>query len=174
MIGKLFFLLFKNWILAVWKLRKMSGRQARNTNRMKQCCFDGTCFDGFLNLWTRIGDLTGKPMFHYSHLSPENILIDKVPKGLKWNEFLFDYWDYKSQKDLTEEFTTSLDVNHYGNDKIYVSWRCLDRYKGRFHGHDWTQNMIDICLYILTETCFWKNIFVTGILQEVMDPQTHY
>ena len=41
----------------------MFGRQARNTSRMKQCCFDGTCFDGFLNLGFRIRDLTGKAMF---------------------------------------------------------------------------------------------------------------
>ena len=88
---------------------------------MKQYYFDGSCFDGFLNLGNRIGDLTGKPMFDYTHLSPENIWIPKVPKGSKWNEFLFDCWDYRSQKDFAEEFTTSLDVNCYGNDKIYVN-----------------------------------------------------
>lgn len=103
----------------------MSGRHARNTSRMKQCCFDGQCFDGFLDLGHRIGNLSGKAMFYYTHLSPNN--IPKVLKGSKCNEFLFDYWGYKSQKDFAEEFTTSLDVNCYENDKIYVNWRCLDR-----------------------------------------------
>ena len=92
-------------------------------------------------------------------MSPENNLIDKVPKGTKWNEFLFDYWDFTSQKDFTEEFTTSVDVNHYGNDKIYVNWRCLDRYKGRFHGHGLTRNMIDIRLYIPDRNLFLEEHF---------------
>ena len=137
----------------------MFGRRARNTSRMKQCCFDGTCFDGFLNLGSRIGDLTGKAMFDYTHMSPENYLIAKVPKGTKWNEFLFDYWDYTCQKDFTEEFTTTVDVNCFGNDKIYVNWRCLDRYKGRFHGHGLTRNMIDIRLYIPDRNLFLEEHF---------------
>ena len=115
---------------------------------MKQCCYDGECFDGFLDLGDRIADLKGKAMFDYTHTSPENVLIPKAPKGSKWNEFLFDYWDYKSQIDFAVEFTTSVDVNQYGNDNIYVNWRCLARYKGRFHSHGLTRNMVDIRFYI--------------------------
>ena len=115
---------------------------------MKECCFNGECFDGFRDLRDRIADLTGKAMFDYIHANPKNVLIDKVPKGSKWSEFLFDYWNYLSQKDFMDEFTTSVDVNHYGNDKIYVNWRLLDIYKGRYRGHNLTHNMVDICLYI--------------------------
>ena len=115
---------------------------------MKECHFNGECFDGFRDLEDRTADLSGKPMFDYMHENPENVLIDKVLKGSKWSKFLFDYWDYLSQKDFIDEFTTSNDVNRYGNDKIYINWRLLNRYKGRYRGHGLTHNMVDICLHI--------------------------
>ena len=61
-------------------------------------------------------------MLYYVHENPEKVLIDKVPKGSKWSEFLFDYWDFQSQKDFMEEFTATVDVKRYGNNKIYVNW----------------------------------------------------
>ena len=76
------------------------------------------------------------------------MLINKVPKGTKWNDYLFDYWDFKSQCDFEEEFTTTTDVNCFGNDKVFVNWRVLDRYKGRFQTHSLTRNIIDIRVYI--------------------------
>ena len=115
---------------------------------MKECCFSGECFDGLRDLGDRIADLNGKAMFDYIHANHENVLIDKVLKGSKWSEFLFDYWDYFSEKDFMDEFTTSADINCYGNDKIYVNWRLLDRNKGCYRGHGLTLNMVDIYLYI--------------------------
>ena len=35
-----------------------------------------------------IGDIEGVPLFEYFHESPEGHMINKVPKGYKWGEFL--------------------------------------------------------------------------------------
>ena len=134
-------------------------QHVRNTSKMKECCFNGQCFDGFRDLGDRIANLSGEAMFHYMHENPEKVLIDKVPKGYKWSEYLFDYWDFTSQKDFMEEFTTTLDVNRYGNDKIYVNWRLLDKYKGHFRGHGLTRNMIDIRIYIPDRNLFLQEHF---------------
>ena len=98
-------------------------------------------------------------MFDYVHENPEKVLIDKVPRGYKWSEFLFDYWDFRSQKDFMDEFTTTVDVNRYGNDKLYVNWRLLDKYKGHFRGHGLTRNMIDIRIYIPDRNLYLQEHF---------------
>ena len=124
------------------------GRRPRNTSKMQECCFNGDCFNNFKDLAERIEYLSGKPLLDYIHESPTGLLINKIPRGTKWNDFLFDYWDYKSQCDFKEELITTLDVNRFENDKIFVNWRVLDRYKGRFGRHGLTRNMIDIRIYI--------------------------
>ena len=48
----------------------------------------------------RIGDIKGVPLFEYLHESPEGHMINKVPKGYNWGEFLFDFWDFTSQQDF--------------------------------------------------------------------------
>ena len=98
-------------------------------------------------------------MFDCIHTNPENIPIEKVPKGSKWSELLFDYWDYLSKKDFSQEFPTGVDVNHYGNNKIYVNWQILDKYKGRYHDHGLTQNMVDIQLYIPDRNLYLEEHF---------------
>ena len=137
----------------------MLSQQARNTSKMKECCFNGECFDGFRDLGNRISDLKGKQMFDYVHHNPDNVLIDKMQKGSKWNEFLFDYWDYRSQKYFMDKFTTSVDVNRFGNDKIYVNKRLLDCYKGRYHGHGLMHNVVDICFYIPDRNLYLEEHF---------------
>ena len=129
-----------------------------NTSKMKECCFNGQCFDGFRDLEDRIANLSGKVMFSYVHENLDKMLIDKVPKGSKWSEFLFDYWDFWSQKDFMDEFTTTVDVNRYSNDKIYVNWRLRDKYKGHYRGHGLTRNIRiyvwDCNLYLEEHFCF--------------------
>ena len=63
---------------------------------MQKCCYEGTCFDNFKDLPQRIENLNGKPLFDYMHESLSGMIINKVPKGTKWNDFLYDYWDYTS------------------------------------------------------------------------------
>ena len=57
------------------------------------------------------------------------------------------------------EFTTTVDVNRYGNDKIYVNWRLLDKYKGHYRGHGLTRNMIDIRIYIPDRNLYLEEHF---------------
>ena len=114
----------------------MSHRRARNTNCMQKCCYEGTCFDNFKDLPQRIENLNGKPLFDYMHESPSGMIINKVPKATEWNDFLYDYWDYTSKLDFEDEFTTTIDVNRFGNDKVFINWRCLDHYKGHYNSDD--------------------------------------
>ena len=65
----------------------------RNTSKMRECCFNGTCFNNFLDLPERIGDIKGDALFEFLHESPSGHMISYVPKGYKWSEFLFDFWD---------------------------------------------------------------------------------
>ena len=43
----------------------------------------------------------------------------KFQKGYKWNDFIYDYWDYMSQLDFEDEFMTTIDVNRFGHDKVF-------------------------------------------------------
>ena len=88
---------------------------------MQECCYHGLCFNNFKDMAERI-DLKGEPLFEFLHESPSGRLITKVPKGYKWGEFLFDFWDYTSQNDFKEEFMTTLSVNHNGFGKIFCNW----------------------------------------------------
>ena len=69
---------------------------------MQRCCYKGHCFDNFKDLPERIENLSGKPLFDYIHESPSGMLINKVLKETKWNDFLHDYWDYTSQLDFKD------------------------------------------------------------------------
>ena len=75
-------------------------RRPRNMSRMQICCYEGQCFGNFKDLPERIENLSGKPLFDCVHESLSGMMIDKVPKGYKWNDFIYDYWDYMSQLDL--------------------------------------------------------------------------
>ena len=66
---------------------------------MHECCYHGLCFNNFKDMAERIGDLKGEALFGFLHESPSGRMISKVPKGYKWGEFLFDFWDYTSQND---------------------------------------------------------------------------
>ena len=37
-------------------------------------------------------------------------MISYVPKGYKWSEFLFDFWDFTSLNDFDDEYTTIMDT----------------------------------------------------------------
>ena len=92
----------------------------------------------------RIGDIKGDALFEFLHESPSGCMISYVPKGYKWSEFLFDFWDFTSQLNFEDEFTTSLCINHNGHSKIYCNWRVLDQYKVKYMGYGLTRNMVDI------------------------------
>ena len=72
---------------------------------MRECCFNGTCFNNFIDLSERIGDIKGDTLFEFLHESPSCHMISYVPKGCKWPEFLFDFWDFTSQNDFDDEYT---------------------------------------------------------------------
>ena len=72
----------------------------------------------------------------------------KCPKAWNGGEVFLWLLGFWSQKDFVDEFTTTVDVTRYSNNKIYVNWRLLDKYKGRFRGHGLTRNMIDTRIYI--------------------------
>ena len=97
-------------------------QRAHNMSMMRECCYHGLCFNNFKDMAERIGDLKGEPLFEFLHESPSGRLITKVPKGYKWGEFLFDFWDYTSQNDFKEEFMTTLSVNHNRFGKIFCNW----------------------------------------------------
>ena len=86
-----------------------------------------------------------------------------VPKGYKWSEFLFDFWDFTSLNDLDDEYSTSLYVNHYRHSKIYCNWRVLDRYKGKYNGFGLTKNMVDINFTYQKEMFKCISIFTSNI-----------
>ena len=94
----------------------------RNMSKMRECCFHRLCFNNFQDLPERIGDIKGEAMFEFLHESPSGRMISHVPKGFKWSEFLFDFWDFMSQQDFADEYITSLCVNHNGHSKIYCNW----------------------------------------------------
>ena len=102
----------------------------RNTSNMRECCFNGTCFNNFLDFSERIGNIKGDVLFEFLHQSPSGHMVSYVPKGYKWSEFLFDFWDFASLNNFDDEYTTSRCVNHYRHSKIYCNWRVLDRYNG--------------------------------------------
>ena len=132
---------------------KMAGRvfqrqrRKQNISMMRECCYNGWCFNNFKDMADHIGDIEGVPLFEYFHESPEGHMINKVPKGYNWGEFLFDFWDFTSQQDFKEEFTT-LAVNHNGHGKLFCNWCVLDRYKTHYQGYSLTRNMVDVRLYI--------------------------
>ena len=126
---------------------------------MQRCCYEGQCFGNFKDLPERIENLSGKPLFDYIHESPSGMLINKVPKGSKWNDFIYDYWDYTSKLDFEDEFMTTIDVNRFGHDKVFINWRCLDCYKGHYNRHGLTHNMIDIRAYIPDRNLFLEEHF---------------
>ena len=132
----------------VIKMYAENSQRRRNTSKIRLCCYNGECWDNFKDLPQRIESLSGKPLLEFIHKSPTGMLINKVPKGKKWNDYLYDFWDYQSQCDFDNEFTTTMDVNCFGNDKIYINWRVLDRYKGHYKTHNLTRNMVDIKVYI--------------------------
>ena len=115
---------------------------------MRECCYNGWCFNNFKDMADCIGDIEGVPLFEYFHESPEGRMINKVPKGYNWGEFLFDFWDFTSQQDFKEEFTTTLAVNHNGHGKLFCNWRVLDRYKAHYQGYGLTRNMVDMSDFI--------------------------
>ena len=110
-------------------------RRARNPSKMRDCCFHGACFNNFKDLPERIRDIKGDALFEFLHEHPSGCMISYVPKGYKWSEFLFDFWDFTSQQGFLDEFMTSLSVNHNGHSKIYCNWRVLDHYKAKYMGY---------------------------------------
>ena len=101
-------------------------------------------------------------MFDYIQEASDGELIKGCPDTLLWGEFLFDYWDWLARKDFENNFTTLLEVNHNGNDKIFVNWHVSDKYKGHYAGIGLTRNMVNIGIYIPScnlyceeYSCFW-------------------
>ena len=86
-----------------------------------------------------------------------NLFLDA--HTLLWGEFLFDYWYWLARKDFENNYTTLLEVNHNGNDKIFMNWHVSDKYKGCYGGIGLTRNMVDINIYIPSRNLFCEEHF---------------
>ena len=52
---------------------------------MQLCCYNGDCFNNFKDLPEHIENLAVKPLLAFIHELSSGMLINKVPKGTKWN-----------------------------------------------------------------------------------------
>ena len=138
---------------------KMNRRPRRHFSYVRECCVRGNCYNNFTHLDNRIANSTFKPMFEYMYESSDGQLIRGCPDTLLWAEFLFDYWDWHARLDFENKYTTLLEVNRNGQDKIFVNWRVSDKYKGWYGGIGLTRNMVDIRIYIPTRNLFCEHHF---------------
>ena len=123
----------------------------RHFSYMQACCERSSCYSDFTDLVERLVGKEFEVLFEYCHkdvaTSPDDMLYT-VPNVRKWKEFLFDYNDYDTVVKLENEWTTNLHVNSLGRDKIFMTWRVMEQYRGRYNGRGLTRNMIDIKIAI--------------------------
>ena len=113
---------------------------------MKACCSDGVCFANFKDLETRILDADPQPLFSNTHMNDSGLYVSSCPITRKWSEFLLDLWNWRTHDLFEENYVTELDVNHFGNGKIYAAWRVMDQYRGRYRRQNLTHNVVDIMI----------------------------
>ena len=53
-------------------------------------------------------------LLDFFHDNKDGELVDSIPGGYKWQDFIFDYWDFMQQQKLQNHYTTSLKVNGGG------------------------------------------------------------
>ena len=111
---------------------------------MRSCCGEARCFKNFQDLEDRMMESDPDQLFRFVHKNSDDIVVTSTPQTIKWTEFLKDVWDYKTHEDFGNGFVTDIEVNHYGNNKVFACWRILDRYRGRYFTRNLTRNMVDI------------------------------
>ena len=77
-----------------------------------RCCGQVTCYKKFLDLGDRLTNYKNwEPLLDFFDDNKEGELINSIPGGYKWQDFMFDFWDFKQQQKFHNCFTTSLEVN---------------------------------------------------------------
>ena len=115
---------------------------------MKACCSEGRCFAKFKDMERRILDADLEALFSNIHENDNNIFVTSCPLTKKWSEFLFDVFNWRTHELFEENFVTQLDVNRMGKGKIYVAWRIMDQYIGRYRSKNLTHNVVDVKITI--------------------------
>ena len=121
----------------------------RHFTWMRKCCGQATCYKNFLDLADRLTTSDNwEPLVEYWHADKDGDMVKTIPSGYKWLDYAFDYWDFRQQQRFQNRYTTSLEVNRCGNNKVYCNWRVSVKYKGRYMQQNLTRNMVDISLTI--------------------------
>ena len=141
-------------------------KRRRHFSYMKECCVDFSCEGDFVSLADRLVKKSFEPMFDYIHEDLAGGLSHTVPNTKKWLEFLFDYNDYDTVVKFENDWTTKIDVNVLGRNKVFCAWRISDRYQGRFDGKGLTRNLVDVKFAISFSQylVFWA--FLLPLLQQ--------
>ena len=82
---------------------------------MRHCCGQVTCYKNFLGLGDRLTNSNNwELLLDFFHDNKEGELNNSIPGGYKWQDFIFDFWDFKQEQKFHNHFTTSLEVNWGG------------------------------------------------------------
>ena len=98
----------------------------RQPSFMQSYCGEVRCFKNFLDLEDHIKDSDPEQLFCYVHKNVDDILVTSTSHNLKWIEFMKDVWDYRTHEDFANSYITDVNVNAYGNNKVYACWHILD------------------------------------------------
>ena len=101
---------------------------------MRHCCGQVTCYKNFLGLGDRLTNSNNwELLLDFFHDNKEGELNNSIPGGYKWQDFIFDFWDFKQEQKFHNHFTTSLEVNWGGvKNKVFCDWGVSEKYKGRY------------------------------------------
>ena len=75
-------------------------------------------------------------------------MVKTIASGYIWLDYAFDYWDFRQQQWFQTRYTTLLEVNRCGKNKVYCDWRVSIKYKGHYMHQNLTRNMVDISITI--------------------------
>ena len=72
-----------------------------------------------------------------------------MPDTFKYRNYLIDMMEFRMQHYFnSDDFTCDINVNMNGHNKVYVAWRVLDQYRGRWGRRSVTRNVVDIIVNI--------------------------
>ena len=150
-----------NW-LGLFLMMSRCGRL--QFSYMRECCFQGTCYKNFTTLDNRIVNARFTIMFDYLHKASDGELIKGCPNFVVAGSSCSTTGIGLLGR-IENNFTTLLEVNCNGNDKIFMNLCVSDKYKGHYAGIGLTRNMVDIPVI----TYIVRNTFVSGISTDFWD-----
>ena len=106
----------KTWLLVkivILNMPRWQGTGPRwNFAWTQHCCGQATCYKNLLDLGDQLTTCDyWEPLLGFFHDNKDCELVDNIPGGYKWQDFIFDYWDLKQQQKFQNHYTTSLEVN---------------------------------------------------------------